>query len=417
MLKMLDYLLKQLGVIGIMKFKFSYAANNVKNTEIVRVTEMTSHIEDIISFTVGLPAPEVILVDELKIIIEEIISTEGLRVFQYSSPKGSIEGILRDFLKKDNIKVEKENICVITGALQGGFLTCRALISPEDWVISEIPAYSINLQNLRMHAQRIIGVPMDEEGLVTGELYKCLKEMRENDKVPKFIYTIPDFQNPTGVTMSLKRRKELIEIVNHFDTLILEDTPYRYMRYEGKDLPSLRELGGDRVIHINSFSKTVATGLRVGYIVAHPGLIERFVAIKTATDYCTPLFNQMVIESFLKKGLWEKQLDILNKVHKKRRDVFLQALDEYMPKVKGLSWNKPLGGTFLWVTLPFEVDMDSLLESSIQHKVAFVPGIDFYTEEMAKTALPAMRLNFSYHPENRICEGVRRLASAVKSVL
>jgi len=400
-----------------MKFEFSYAANNVKNTEIVRITEMASHIEDLIPFTVGLPAPEVILVDELKIIIEEIVTTEGLRIFQYSSPKGSIESVLRDFLGKDNIKVEKENICVITGALQGGFLACRALISPEDWVISEIPAYSINLQNLRMHAQRIVGVHMDEQGMVTRELHERLKEMVKKGKKPKLIYTIPDFQNPTGVTMSLKRRKELIEIADQFDIPILEDTPYRYMRYEGENLPSLRKLGGDGGIHINSFSKTVATGLRVGYIVAHPELIKCFVAIKTATDYCTPLFNQMVVERFLKKGLWEKQLDILNKVHKKRRDVFLKALDEYMPKVKGLSWNKPLGGTFLWVTLPFDVDMDSLLESSIQHKVAFVPGIDFYTEEMAKTAPPAMRLNFPYHPEDRICEGVKRLASAVKSVL
>lgn len=190
-------------------------------------------------------------------------------------------------------------------------------------------------------------------------------EMTEDDKVPKFIYTIPDFQNPTGITMSLERRKELIEIANQFDTLILEDTPYRYMRYEGENIPSLRELGGNRVVHINSFSKTVATGLRVGYIVAHPDLIKRFVAIKTATDYCTPLFNQTVIERFLKKGLWKKQLDLLKKVH----------------------------------------------------KVAFVPGIDFYPEEMAKTAPPAMRLNFPYHPEERIREGIRRLASAVKSVL
>jgi 2-aminoadipate transaminase len=398
-----------------MRFLFSKAAESVRETEIVRITQMASGIEDMIPFTVGLPAPETIPERELKKIVEEIISSDDISYLQYSPPKGSIEGTIKEFLEMDNIMVEEENIAITTGALQGGFLASRALISPDDYLISELPAYSINLQNFMMHTKNIVGIDMDEEGMITEELEYKLKELKSHNIKPKFIYTIPDFQNPTGVTMSLERRKALIEIAEEFDTIILEDTPYRYMRYEGNVLPSLRELGSDWVIHINSFSKTVATGLRVGYIVAHPELIKQFVAIKTPTDYCTPPLNQMIIERFLKKGLWPGQMEKLRDIHKKRRDVFIESLREYMPEVEGLEWNKPLGGTFLWLSLPHSVDMGGLLNASIRNKVLFVPGDDFYPDGM--DVPPAMRLNFPYHPEDVIREGVRRLATAIKSVL
>lgn len=400
-----------------MKFRFSQAANKVHDTEIVRITEMASKIKDIIPFTVGMPAPETVPVNDLKKIIKEILTDDGLRVFQYSSPKGNIESSIKSLLIDDKIFVDEDNICILTGALQGGFLICRALVSPDDLVISEFPVYSINLQNLRMHAKRIEGVRIDNDGMVTCELRRLLEKIAVSKEKVKIIYTIPDFQNPSGVTMSLKRRKELIEIADEFDVLIFEDTPYRYMRYEGEHLPSLRELGGDRVIHVNSFSKTLSTGLRVGYMVAHPLLIKRFVAIKTATDYCTPLLNQLIVEKFLLKGLWKTQLTNLNNIHRKRRDVFLETLDTYMPEIDDLEWNRPQGGTFLWLTLPDRVNMDKLLENSLQNKVLFVPGTDFYTEDMAKDAPPSMRLNFPYHPEEVIREGIRRLSTAIKATL
>ncbi len=395
-----------------MQIPFSEMAKRARQTEIIKILAKSSKIHDFISFAIGIPAPETVPVDTIREILNEIMEEQPLRALQYSDTKGNIQDVLVEFLKKDNIIADESEILVTTGAIQGTFLATLALCDPDDIIVSEFPVYPINLQTFKMHLRKIVPVPMDENGLRVDVLRDTLKKL---EKKPKFIYTIPDFQNPTGITMSLERRKELVKLAEETGIFILEDTPYRYMRYEGEKLPSLRELGGNLVIHVNSFSKTISTGLRVGYVVAHRDLIEKMVSIKQGTDFSTPLLNQLVVAKFLKKGLWDKQIERIKKIHITRLKAMLNALRTHFPEE--ITWTEPKGGTFIWATLPDGIDATKLLEKAIEKKVAFVPSSDFYIPEIEKDFPPAMRLNFPYQPEDRIEEGVKRLASAIGEFL
>jgi len=395
-----------------MEISFSEMARRARQTEIIKILARSSKIPDFISFAIGIPAPETVPVETLKKIADEILEREGLRALQYSDTKGNIQKTLVDFLSKDNIRTQEDEIVVTTGAIQGTFLATLALCDPEDIIVSEFPVYPINLQTFRMHVRKIIPVSMDEEGMIVDELVEKVNSL---DKKPKFIYTIPDFQNPSGITMSLERRKKLVEFALEKGIFILEDTPYRYMRYEGERLPSLKELGGDIVIHVNSFSKTISTGLRVGYVVAPRELAEKMVSIKQGADFSTPLLNQLMISYFLEKGLWEEQIERIRKIHTSRLRAVLKALKEHFPEE--VTWTEPKGGTFIWVTLPGGTDIRALLDKALENKVGFVPSSDFYLPEIERDYPPAMRLNFPYYGEEKIDEGIKRLAKALRETL
>jgi len=388
---------------------FARAALAPKLTGIVKISQKASEIKDFISFTVGLPAPEAVPVAQLRQIVHELVEEYGAELWKYTPPRGSIQSTLVEFLKEDNINVHEDNILITSGALEAGNIITRAFINPGDTIIIEAPVYPINLQNFLMQTDNIITCPVDEEGINVDELRKLLKRFR-----PKFVYVVPDFQNPTGVTLSLERRKELVKLAFEFDFLIFEDTPYRYMRYTGDRLPSLFELAPERVLHVNSFSKILATGLRVGYLVAKQEYITRFITIKQATTYCTPIFNQLIVTKFLEKGLWQTQLERLKTVHLRKLEIFLDALKEHMPEE--VNWNIPNGGTFIWLRLPQQIDMKDLLNRALKYGTAFIPSTDFYPPN-AKNIQKAMRLNFPHHKDERIREGINRLANAIKDTL
>ena len=391
--------------------EWARAARASRTTEIVRISERIRGREDVIAFTIGKPAPETVPIEWLREVTKEVVDSYGVYLWEYSSTQGDICDTIVNLLKDDGFEIDESNVIILTGALHGGNLVTRAFIDPGDMLALALPTYPINLQNFVMQTDNLLPLPLDDDGMVVEELERKLKAGAR----PKVVYVIPDFQNPTGVTLSLERRKRLVELADEYDFIVFEDTPYRYMRYEGETLPSLYQLNPERVVHVNSFSKTVSTSIRVGYAVARPDIIQKFVSIRQATDYATPLLNQMIIKHFIEKGYWKPQLERLNSIHGKRLKAFMEALEEHMPDE--VKWTHPKGGTFIWLSLPDRIDMKSLLDRALSHGTAFIPSSDFYPEWMSSEVPKAMRLNFPYYPEDKAIEGVKRLADAIKEEL
>jgi len=247
-------------------------------------------------------------------------------------------------------------------------------------------------------------------------LRERLRRMREEVELPKFIYVVPDFQNPAGVTMVLERRKVLLELAREYQVLVIEDTPYRQLRYVGEHFPSLYELdsGEGYVISLHTFSKILFPGLRLGWVIASKKIIDKFVIAKQAMDLCTSPFTQAIVYEYCRRGLLDAHIKDNVKLYKKKREVMLKALDEHMPEHPEIHWTKPEGGLFLWVRLPSYFDVDELFCQALEENVAYVVGTCFYADDGGKDAF---RLNFSYPSEEEIVEGVKRLAKVIKKNL
>jgi 2-aminoadipate transaminase len=257
------------------------------------------------------------------------------------------------------------------------------------------------------------GIPMDDDGIITEQLEKVLKDYKEKGIKPKFIYTIPDFQNPAGITMTLHRRNELLRIAKEYNILILEDTPYRELRYEGEHLPTLYSLDNTgHVINLGTFSKTFVPGFRIGTVIAHPDIVDKIVVAKQATDLCTPPFNQRIAARYLEAGLFQPQIDRIIELYREKRDSMLQSLDEFMPKE--ITWTKPEGGLFLFVTCPEKINTTEFFKKAIEQKTAYVIRSSFYPY---CTGHNTMRLNFSYCSKELNVEGIKRLSAALKEEL
>lgn len=389
---------------------FSKNLQSARISEIVKLMSLISKEKDIISFAVGMLANEALPIKEIEKASNEVLQHEGNKALQYGPVQGSMLDTLQTMLQKQGISAEKENILVITGSIQGAFLTAAGFIDPRDTIITESPTYSINLETFRLHRPKIIGISLDEKGVRIDDLLKKLSELKKDNIHPKFLYTIPDFQNPTGISMDIERRKKLIELAKEFKVLILEDSPYYFLRYEGEKKPTLKELGGDHVIYVGSFSKVFSTGIRVGYLVAHKKIIQKFKLIKQGIDFCTPVLNQLLIKKLIDTKFIEKQIKIVCDIHRKKLNIMLDALGKYMPE--GIEWTRPQGGIFLWVQLPEEIDCDELLKRAVERKVAFTPGNAFFPENIPKNS--NLRLNFTYPPEDKIEIGIEILAQVIR---
>ena len=247
-------------------------------------------------------------------------------------------------------------------------------------------------------------------------LRDTLERMREEAELPKFVYVVPDFQNPAGVTMPLERREGLLALAREYQVLVIEDTPYRQLRYVGKHVPSLYELDKDEgyVISLHTFSKILFPGLRLGWIVASEKIVDKFVIAKQAMDLCTPPFTQAVAYEYCRRGLLDAHIKENVALYKKKREAMLKALDEYMPEHPEIHWTKPEGGLFLWVRLPSYFDVDQMFYEALEQNVAYVVGTGFYADDGGKDS---MRINFSYPSEEEIVEGVKRLAGVIQKNL
>ena len=298
---------------------------------------------------------------------------------------------------------------------QGLELISKIFIDPGDVVIVEMPSYLGGLNAFTTYRADLVTIPLDEDGMRIDILREKLKELSDTGRLPKFIYTVPDFQNPAGVTLSAGRRKELLDLCYQYDLPLVEDTPYRELRFEGESPPDLLSMD-DRgyVVSLHTFSKILFPGMRLGWALASKDIIDKMELAKQSMDLCTPTFTQSIVLRYIERGLLEPQIQRIIEVYRRKRDIMLQALETHMPKAEGISWTHPEGGLFLWVTLPDEIDTEEMFAEAVENDVAYVLGKAFCAKSGGEHS---MRLNFSYPDEAEITVGVRRLAKAVKSRL
>lgn len=371
----------------------------------------------VISFAGGLPDPEVFPYDFVVDSVKRIMDKKGRVALQYGPTEGLPE--LKDefikFLEKEEgIKVKHENLLVTTASQQALDIVGRLFIDASDPVIVELPSYMGGLQVFKSYGCDFVGVRMTEDGIITTELEEKLKWLKNQDEHYKFVYIVPDFQNPSGVTLSEKKRKRVVELSEEYNVLVVEDSPYRQIRFEGKAPNMIYKIDKetkktDNIISIFTISKTFAPGLRIGMILANEQIIKKMVILKQSLDLCTSSLNQLIAADFFATGEFYRHVEKVKKVYKEKKDAMLACLERYMPE--GVTWTKPEGGLFLWVKLPEHISADDMFEEAIKENVAYVIGSAFHIDGSGKNT---MRLNFSYPTLYEIEEGIKRLARVVK---
>lgn len=396
---------------------FSVNAAGMKKSVIRELLKLTQKPE-IISFAGGLPSPATFPVEEIAELARELIRREGDWALQYGPTEGDPR-LKEEIIKiggRDDMKLQQENILVTTASQQGLDIVGRVFINPGDIVVCGHPTYVGALSAFRSYAAAFEGIELDDEGMRMDQLEKKLKDLKDQGKKPKFIYVIPDFQNPAGVTMPLERRYRLLELARQYEVLVVEDTPYRQLRYVGEHVPSLYSLdkGEGIVIDLHTFSKILFPGLRLGWIQAHKTIIEKFVIAKQAMDLCTPPFTQAIAFEYCNRGLLEEHIKENVELYRNKREIMLNALDKYLPEHPDLRWTKPEGGLFLWMTVPDSIDMEAMFYKAVEANVAYVVGTAFYADGGGKNHA---RLNFSYPSPDDIVQGVERLAKVIKDQL
>ncbi|MCX5786733.1 MAG: PLP-dependent aminotransferase family protein [Elusimicrobia bacterium] len=374
----------------------------------------------VISFAGGLPDPEHFPYDFVAESVKEIMAKKGRVALQYGPTDGlpELKEEFIKFLKKyEGITAKPENLIVTTASQQALDLVGRLFIDASDPVLVEMPSYMGGLQVFKSYGADFVGVKLEDDGVSTEVLEEKLNWLKNQDEHYKFVYLVPDFQNPSGVTLSGEKRKKIIELSEKYNVAVIEDSPYRQIRFEGKAPDMLYRLDQnsrktDNIISLFTFSKTFAPGLRLGVILAHPQIVKKMEILKQSLDLCTSSLNQLIAADFLRTGYFEKHIEVIKKTYKLKKDTMVGALEKYMPD--GVTWTKPEGGLFLWVRLPEAMSADDMFKEAIKENVAYVIGSAFHCDGSGKNT---MRLNFSYPTVNEIEEGIKRLANTVKKCM
>ena len=398
--------------------RFAQRTQRMRSSAVRELLKLTEQ-PDVISFGGGLPAPEVFPVAEFKQAAQRILTEQGPRALQYSTTEGyrPLREMIARHATRYGIVVEPENILLTSGSQQALDLIGKIFINPGDCILVDRPTYLGALQAWNAYQAEYIDVPMDDDGMRIEDLQAALRAG------PKFIYALPNFQNPTGVTLSLERREALIRLADQYGVPILEDDPYGQLRYEGKNLPSLVTLDGEfqgnhtaaytgNVIYLSTSSKILAPGLRLGWVIAPVEVIERLVQAKQGADLHTSTFIQILAYEVAHGGFLDQHVQTIRSIYRTRRDTMLSAMERHFPP--GVTWTKPHGGLFLWVTFPAHVDAADVLRAAITEKVAFVPGASFHADSSGNNTA---RFNFSSAPPEIIEEGIGRLGRVLEKFL
>ncbi|MBI9037904.1 MAG: PLP-dependent aminotransferase family protein [Bacteroidales bacterium] len=399
-------------------------SENIKDYEGYPIGKTLKYLAnpEIISLAGGLPSPNVFQKSEMRQISERILREDIEKIMQYSAIPG--EQVLFDsiinFLERDDIIVKKENILITTSGQHGLDLAGRLFLNPNDTVILDRPTFAGAIVSFSMERPEFIGVDIENDGSNVEGFRQKILELKKQNKKPKFIYVVPDFQNPTGITMSYEKRIQLLDLSYEFKIPIIEDSPYRDLRYYGNPIPSIFSLdqklheGGGNVIGLYTFSKIFCPGLRVGFNIGPENVIKKMTNIKEGNILNTPKYNQDLCSAFLSEMDLETHFDNCKNYYREKLEVFLKTMEKYFPKETGVSWTTSEGGLFLWVSVPEHIDTNELFFEAIKYKVAFVPGEQFYGENPAKNH---MRINFSYASKKQLEEAIKRLADCVKPLL
>jgi 2-aminoadipate transaminase len=380
--------------------------------ELLKLTEQP----EIISFAGGLPGPDVFPIEEVSQACERVLAESGAQALQY----GTTEGFqpLREMIARHSIRygleITPENVLITSGSQQALDLLGRIFINRGDHILVENPTYLGAIQAWNAVGAEFVPVAMDHDGMITDAMEDAMRTG------PKFIYILPNFQNPTGVTLSLERRRRLVEIADHHGVPIVEDDPYGQLRFEGEHLPTVVRLDNEQrcngdpcyrgnVIYLSTFSKTLSPGLRLAWVVAPPEVIRKLVQAKQGADLHTATFNQMIAFEVARGGFLDRHVRIIREVYRERRNVMLQSMQENFPTA--VEWTRPQGGLFLWATLPEGMKSADVLEDAVKEKVAFVPGSPFFSKGGGENT---MRLNFSNATPAKIREGMARLGRVLQ---
>ena len=366
--------------------------------------------EDIISFSGGFPSPENYPIEELKQIQENLYKTHGKQLLLHSPVEGltSLRENISSLMKSRNANVNAKDIMIVSGSQQGLDYIARVFLKPGDTVILEEPSFFGAMQIFRSAGAKIIGVPIDSNGMKTDILESLIQRYK-----PKFIYALPTFQNPSGIVMSLERRYELLDLSYKYRIPIVEDDPYGDLRYEGKPIPSLKALDPyEHVIYLSTFSKVLSLGIRIGWIAAEHGVIRKFSYLKQITDMHVNTPGQYLISEFLSQGCYEKHLNTILTEYRKKRDMMNTALEKY--KLPGVLWEKPEGGYYIWCRLPEYATNNRLVSKAAEKGVVYLPGEAFYPD--GTQGENYMRLNFTFPNSSRLDDGIKILMDALTEV-
>ncbi len=397
-----------------MSYIFSDVSKRIVRSEIREILKW-SRKPGVISFGGGLPDPELFPLREITDITAKVLNQKGYMALQYGPTQGEdvmLEALV-EHMSEFGDKASLDEVCVTSSSQQGLDMLSILFLDENSPVVMELPSYLGAIQVFKRCGADMRGVPMNEDGMDLVVLRKTLDDLKKDGKKPRFIYVIPDFQNPSGITMTLEKRKELLQIAREEDIPIVEDSPYRELSFTTEILPSLWMLSGRKgVIMLKTFSKVLFPGMRMGWLVGEPDTIEKMVMLKQSVDLCTPSFNQLILAEFIKMGKMKQTIENAIRCYKPKSDAMLKALEDYMPS--GVSWSKPTGGMFLWVELPETIDTKEIFMTAIEHNVAYVIGNPFHCDNSGKNT---MRLNYSFSSIEQIQAGIKQLAEVIKKIL
>lgn len=365
-------------------------------------------LNSIYSFAGGYPSAETFPLESIRQTMSEVIDKYGGKAFQYGATQG-VQELREAVAKRYGVAVDRVQI---TSSSQQGIDVCtRILINPGDVILTSSPSYLGALQSFSSYRAKIVGVSHNADIQEYKSAFVSeIKKAAEESRTVKFLYMIPDFQNPSGESLTLEERKMLADLAEEYGFLIVEDSPYRELRYEGEHIPTIYSLAPDRVIHLGSFSKIFAPGFRLGWAIAHPDILDKIYVCKQSLDLCPPIFDQYVAAEFLESGRLDENLKKSVLLYKEKRDLLLSLLDEYMPE--GVKWTRPEGGLFLFLTLPEGFDAVAFYDQALSAGVAYVAGEFFHPDRSGKNT---MRLNFSFMSPEKIIAGIRLLAELLKT--
>jgi 2-aminoadipate transaminase len=393
-----------------------YAGLFAERTTVMRSSAMRDLMAvtarpQVISLAGGLPDTSTFPPQSFAAQMTRIAQESAAEALQYGPTEGFEEtkDCILQVMGAEGMLPDPDDVIVTTGGQQAIDLVCKTLVDPGDVVICEAPTYPGAVPVFCSYQADVVQIECDEEGMRIGELEALLQRLGSEGRKPKFVYSVPSFQNPAGVTLSLERRRRLVELARLHEILVVEDNPYGLLRYSGEPLPPLYQLdGGDFVIYIGTFSKILSPGIRLGWAVAPPPVMEKIVLGKQASDLCTSTLTQYFVREFFAEGRWQHYIDELIELYRGRRDTMIEALREHFPAEA--TWTEPEGGLFLWATLPEYIDTSDLLAKALRDDVAFVPGQAAFVDGRGRNS---MRLNFSGVGDEEIREGIRRIGKVI----
>lgn len=393
-----------------------YGALFAERTKVMRSSAMRDLMalterDDVISLAGGLPDTSTFPADSYAALMGTVAGDSCARALQYGPTDGLslVKRCIAKVMAAEGMGIDPDDVLVTTGGQQVIDLVCKTLVDPGDVVVTEAPTYPGAIPTFSSYQADVVQITTDRDGMRVDELEQTLAELERAGRRPKFIYTVPNFHNPAGVTMSLARRRDLVRIAGERELLILEDNPYGLLRYEGEPLPTLYSLDDEFVIYASTFSKILSPGVRLGWTLAPAPILAKMQIGKQASDLCSSSISQYFVGAYFDSGPWDDYVRSLVEIYRRRRDVMLDSLAEHFPREA--EWTHPQGGLFIWATMPDYIDTTDLLARALQEHVAFVPGRAAYVDGRGGSS---MRLNFSGVGADEIREGIRRIGEVVR---